>query len=568
MKKYYDIDLEKQRQALLKSVAAKPFVEKVIKKADAALTKTYPALKMSDYMLFNENGNRIIFENIYFERRNDCSAILGAYWLSGEDKYLKPLIDLVFMICDEFTWCLPAHAHLETNPSIYNIITEIDLFVSETAQLFTDISVMVGDSLPYYVNERMEYEIKRRVFEPLESRHDFWWDSTCTCNWAAVCSAGCTSALLHFGNEEEINNYMPRLYKAIDNYLKGFNDDGCCLEGYTYWGYGFGYFLVFARAVLSYTNGKVNYFENEKVKKIALFPQIIKMSESNGVSFSDATSECSGYVGEKSFLKSIYKDDIILPNLVVDSFRRQYSVRELLWFDADYKADEPKYETVFYDQSQWYIKKTEKYGFASKGGHNDEPHNHNDIGSFMIFTGDTIPLDDFGRGLYDKANFDYEVRFTLLVNSSRGHSLPVINGKHQLFGKQYCAKNVKAGDCFFSLDIEGAYEEGLINRIHRCFELKENSVILSDDFEFSDKTEGFSERLVSAIEPQIHEGYVSLGETAVAFDSKQYSATIEKESYTGIYGDEKKVYIIEFTPQSKDIKRFEVEIFISGNAKS
>ena len=83
MKKYFDIDLEKQRQALLKSVAAKPFVEKVIKKADESLGKTYPALKMSDYMLFNENGNRIIFENTYFERRNDCSAILGAYWLLG-----------------------------------------------------------------------------------------------------------------------------------------------------------------------------------------------------------------------------------------------------------------------------------------------------------------------------------------------------------------------------------------------------------------------------------------------------------------------------------------------------
>ena len=203
MKRYYGVDFDKQREALLKSEVAKPLINSLLEKADLALTKTYEALKMSEYMLFVETGDRTVFERKYFERRNDCSYISIAYWLTEDEKYKKPLIDGVFRICDEFTWCVPAHANLKSNPSVKKIQTQIDLFQAETGRLLTDIATLVGEKLPDYVSERIGSEIRRRIIEPMKVR-EYWWHINTYTNWAAVCAGGVGVALLHFGTDDEI----------------------------------------------------------------------------------------------------------------------------------------------------------------------------------------------------------------------------------------------------------------------------------------------------------------------------------------------------------------------------
>lgn len=126
-----------------------------------------------------------------------------------------------------------SHAGLLENPSLEQIETQIDLFQAETARLLTDIDVMVGDKLPYYVKERIRKEVRKRAIEPLKVR-DFEWHTLARNNWTAVCSGGVGVALLHYGTESEINHYLPRLYEAMEHFLEGYNDDGCCMEGYGY----------------------------------------------------------------------------------------------------------------------------------------------------------------------------------------------------------------------------------------------------------------------------------------------------------------------------------------------
>lgn len=301
MKRYYGVDFEKQREKLLKSKTAKQIIDPIIEKADAALGKVYECLKMSEYTLFIETGDRTAFERKYFERRHDCSYISIAYWLTEDEKYVKPLIDGVFRICDEFTWCLPAHVGLNTNPSIEFIKTHIDLFQAETGRLLTDIDVLVGDKLPYYVRERISDEVRKRLIEPLK-RRDFGWHMDCTNNWAAVCAGGTGVALLHYGTEAEISHYLPKLYNAMENFLSGYNEDGCCMEGYAYWNYGFGYFVIFARMILDYTNGEVNYFKREKVKNIASYVQKVRMGKKKIASFSDGGDTFTFSPGLMSYL--------------------------------------------------------------------------------------------------------------------------------------------------------------------------------------------------------------------------------------------------------------------------
>ena len=272
MKCYYGVDLKKQREKLLKSDVAQIIIKNVIARADDALGEEYKALKISDYMLFIETGDRKTFEREYFRRRNNCSYISIAYWLTEDEKYKKNLIDLIFYICDEYTWCLPAHADLGNEPDVEYVVGQIDLFQAETGRLLTDIYVMLSDKLPYYVKNRIEYELRRRIIVPVQTRSYWWQDELCTNNWSAVCAGGTGVAVLHFATDEEKKKILPLLDGAMKTFLKGYRDDGCCLEGYSYWNYGFGYYLIYAMAMLDYSKGEVNMFDNPKVKQIAFYP--------------------------------------------------------------------------------------------------------------------------------------------------------------------------------------------------------------------------------------------------------------------------------------------------------
>jgi len=210
------------------------------------------------------------------------------------------------------------------------------------------------------------------------------------------------------------------------------------------------------------------------------------------------------------------------------------------------------------------VKQGKRYSFAAKGGHNCEPHNHNDIGSFIIVTSDDdIPLADFGCAIYRKETFDPQKRYTLFNNSSRGHSVPIVNGEYQKDGKNFAARNVKAGDDFFEADIEGAYEANAVKKINRRFELKESSVILCDTIECSEKTQSITERLVSWTKPELHEGYVDLKSAKILYDSKKYCVSISQEQYRNHTDTEDiTAYLIDFSAKKSNETEFKFEMII------
>ncbi len=566
MKKCYGVDIEKQRVALKKSDVARKIYLPIIEKADKSLEKTYPALKMSEFMMFDETGDRAVFEKSYFERRRDVSSLLCAYWLSEDVKYKNALIDLVCMICDEFTWCLPAHLHNDPLPDGYMSAVEVvDLFAAETARLLSDVDEMVGDKLPDFISIRIAHEIDRRITKPLLKRA-YWWQR-CTNNWASVCAAGSARAVLRFADEEEKKALMPMFESCIENFLSGYKDDGCCPEGFSYWRYGFGYFLIYASMMLEYTNGKVNYFAREKVRNIALFPQRIRMGKKKAVSFSDGGESFSIGSGTICYLHSIYGDAVRYPSVELLSYGGNvYCINELLWFDPDYEEDAAQSSVEVFEDSQWMISRCNRYSFAAKGGDNFEPHNHNDIGSFIIVAADdSVPLADIGAEKYRRETFRPETRYNILNHASWGHSVPIINGDgYQMFGREYSAKNVEFGDGRFALDIEGAYEPGIVGRIHREFLLGEKEIGLCDTFDFSSRTEFVTERFVTLTKPEISDGVVDLGSARIIFDEENYTVSYSVDSYIHHSSKEEvTVYLIDFNGIDITEKRFEFDIEVN-----
>lgn len=90
----------------------------------------YDKLPYSLYKLFWQSGDREVYQAHYFRRRRAISAAsILALIYPEEEKYAARLMDEIFAITTEYSWCLPAH---QGNPD-ENYDRVIDLFAAETA---------------------------------------------------------------------------------------------------------------------------------------------------------------------------------------------------------------------------------------------------------------------------------------------------------------------------------------------------------------------------------------------------------------------------------------------------
>ena len=489
-------------------------------------------LKYRDFKMFWTTGNRSIYERTYFTRRLalDSSALLALIY-PEEEKYLERLMDQIYAICDEYTWCLPAHQGvLEENNNI-----RIDLFAAETGFALSEIYTMLEDRLEPLIKNRIIAEIDRRIIKPITASEYYGWWEHGKANWTAVCMGSVAGTFMLMRPDLAVN-MIDRFNTSMDHYLSGFNDDGMCLEGCGYWHYGFGFFTVYADMVRTFTEGKVDFFKRPKVKAVATFLQKMFLSGKASVSFSDGGRACSYHLGLCHYLKNEYPDD-------VGVYKPEYSynydgcgrfclqLRSATWLNEDYyyNPTPDNGSAEYYAQdSEWFIKRTSSYGFAAKGGSNAEPHNHNDVGSFVFAKNGEQMIMDLGAGSYTRQYFQGE-RYTFLEADSRGHNLPIINGTVQFAGREAVAKDTKVENGVFSTDIAGAYKVEGLNSIKRSFTFTEDAVTLTDEFDYTGEGE-IIDRLVSFHEiEKIEDGKIKIKDAIVTYDPDKYELTIEKE---------------------------------------
>ena len=175
--------------------------------------------------------------------------------------------------------------------------------------------------------------------------------------------------------------------------------------------------------------------------------------------------------------------------------------------------DAPEGEFVG-EYSQWYVNRTKRYGFSVKGGTNNEPHNHNDVGSFIIADEGGQLLCDIGMGEYTRDYFNGGARYDYLCNSSLGHSVPIIDGRGQLAGAQYRADAFEAGGGRARVSFGCAYGGGI--SVTREFKLGDDKITMRGEYAFSDgRAHTVTERFVSFIKPEPAEGYTIIGSLVI-----------------------------------------------------
>jgi hypothetical protein len=132
-----------------------------------------------------------------------------------------------------------------------------------------------------------------------------------------------------------------------------------------------------------------------------------------------------------------------------------------------------------------------RLGVALKGGHNDEHHNHNDVGSFVVVLGDKPLLLDPGGEVYTARTFSGR-RYESNVLNSFGHPVPLVAGKLQRTGRQAHARVVRhdfsADSDTLVLDISSAYDVPELKKLERTFvysRLGSGSLTVTDEVVFS-----------------------------------------------------------------------------------
>ncbi|MBQ7911116.1 MAG: heparinase II/III family protein [Clostridia bacterium] len=530
----------------------RPLREGLLEKWEKEGRNPIPALNYSAYRRFHYDGDRDEYEKPYFARRRalDVCALLVLIYPENEE-YMIQLMDLIYAVCDEYTWCLPAHqTELGKNNNRH-----IDLFAAETGMCLSEIYTLLSDRLEPLIADRIRVEIDRRIIQSFLDT-TFFWERVGT-NWAAVC-AGSVSCTFMLMRPDLMPRVKERFTTAMRYFLGGFGPDGVCEEGFGYWCYGFGFFTVWADMYRTFTEGAEDWFKLDKVRAVAPFLSRMYLTEGCTVSFADA-----GRTGRYSpavlhYLKDEYPDTVVVPDPaymeMMDACGRWCTLlRSFTWLKAEYltPAAEAAEEMVYYAPSvHWLVKRGKVYSFAAKGGHNAEPHNQHDIGSFILAKNGHQILTDPGSGVYTRQYFSGP-RYTYVSCGSHGHSVPYFGTDadraergffygYQKDGKQFRARDVVFEEDTFTLDIAPAYGEEFVRRVTRTFTFTENGFTLRDEFDV-DGGIPITERLVSLTPFEIGEGMATTDLATLVYDPKLY----EVSTSVGDFRPDTPVYFLD-----------------------
>nr|WP_248306336.1 heparinase II/III family protein [Devosia oryzisoli] len=518
--------------------------------AKADIGQPIPALPAELYLDFLRTGRREGYEDAQRERRNMLYRLSLAEWLGGDNEFAAAAENILWARLEETNWAWPAHARTLDMPDR----PTVDLAAAMTGLDLAEIDYLLGDRLSPQVRAWIRSEVDRRTITPFLSRNDHWWLHTTpqkqVNNWTAVCVAGVVGAACYLEtNLDRLAEIITRGLHSLADYLETFDSQGGSSEGPDYWSYGFGNYVVLAQLLSERTGGALDLFEDPMMREIAQFPVRTVMTTGIWASFSDSDSNPQFHPGLLSHLAS----RLDLPMLTQLGTHNDFSVdifNQFVWPLRQYAWPLPKETTVYggvahdwFEDMGWMLSRLDaadptSLRLAVKAGHNDEMHNQNDVGSLIVVSGGTVVLTDPGRGRYSKAYFSPQ-RYDNLMASSRGHSVPVVNGQEQAEGRDRAATVVEhvhgenADRLVF--DFADAYpDDAGLQSLRRSVTFDRRAaggaIEVHDDFALSHGG-SFQSVLVTPLDASLAPGEVRIGKegagVAVRFDTDALQASTE-----------------------------------------
>ena len=450
------------------------------------------------------NGNRVHYEKLCFEKRRQLAAIVMAEIIEGEGRFINDIINGIGSFCEETWWGIPAH-YGKAIPQ--DDIQEVDLFNAETASLIVWTRYMLEKQFNAFSPElckRIDNEIERRILEPAV-KGNYWW-KTAGMNWNPwICSNWLTCVLICEKNEARKAEAIAQIKKATQAFIDSYPEDGGCDEGPNYWDRAAA--SMFEVMKLLPSDSSITR-KTRKIRNMAAYAYKTYIGNDYCVNFADAhenkalqqvnivypfglwlcdktMQEFGAYLGrQKQVLKNpaaLYDKSGNFPTLG----------RELmfLWDIRQFMAEQPReplLKDVWLPNLQIMTARRGNLFVAMKGGTNGESHNHNDVGSFVVYKNNKPLFIDSGVGEYTAKTFGKD-RYSIWTMQSQYHNLPQINGVDQKDGKQYAAKVISHKDGQLCLDISGAYPaEAKVDSWRRTVSASKSAITITEEYNLSD----------------------------------------------------------------------------------
>lgn len=502
--------LSYQQRAVWDSLYSIQKYKDIVDKAENFLNQPFPTWSDSLYLIFNKKGIRPEGEKMMIERRRWLPILVWAECLENKNRFSSTIEKVLVELCNQPTWVIPAHDWYldnfkETNPNV-------DLSSATQANELGQALYLLNDKISDDVRQLVIEKLYKRVFNPVlktvrtfDKRH-YWL--TVTNNWNSVCLAGVTAAALAVIPDVKLRaEFVAMAEKYSKNGIIGYRDDGYCTEGLGYYNYGFGNFALLREAVWRATNGQIDFFDEQKINRIATYG--VRTEINNGIypSIADCGMGATPspwllwYCGKNLKLDMINISGNEVPlqkesNLLIDML--------IVFTNSTCQGVLAGNKNVINIGIRSYFEyaglllcrpnsKHSKDGLAVaiKGGTNGESHNHNDVGAYTVVGGDEVLMGDpGGPSAYTNKTFTSE-RYTLYkAFSSLGHPVPLVDGVEQFESGQAKATVL---DTLFTdkkdriiYDISSAYKVKGLRSVVRTFTYNRKgsgTFQVSDDFE-------------------------------------------------------------------------------------
>lgn len=556
--------------------------ETIITNGDEALSFDWPNLPASVYLEFTRNGNRSNYQAIYFNRRSQLASLVAAEALTQSGKYLDQIINGLWAITEESTWCIPAHLYLQANghsglPDQQGEV--VDLFAAETGTLMSWTYYLLHDQFDEVtpaINARIKSEVQRRILQPILTRMDFWWmglgERKNVNNWNPwVISNWLTAALLL---EQDPQYRAQHVYKAmicLDNFINQQPEDGGCDEGPGYWGRAGASLFDCLDILHSASAGQIDIFDEPLIQKTGTYITKAYIKQPYYLNFADASAKTKpDPITVYRYGQAVKDEDMMKFSAFLNqqngvNFAGTYSFGRTLNSIFHYQEvldatpAEPLPKDAWFPDLEVYIARdkdgtSDGFLLAGKGGHNAESHNHNDVGNYIIFYNGLPAIIDVGVEEYRKETFSSD-RYSIWTMQSQYHTLPTINGVMQKNGRQFEAKDVQYNadgqSMQFSLDITNAYpDEAGVNKWLRGINFQRGKTIEVTETYALDQVSGETSLFfMTPCRPETDQaGVVSLPEASGAFtmtleyDRKHFEASseavrVDDHRLLGVWGD-------------------------------
>lgn len=532
----------------------------IITRGESLLDYEWKAIKATDFLDYERVGAKQMCD-AYFDNRTALNYLVMAELAEGEGRFLDQILNGAWLFCEMTSWSIAAHIRMsqQDSDSVLPIFDRQGIEIAGgdvAATMAWTYHFFKGefDKISPSIARRIKENITTRIFEDYQAREDYWWmaldeNITVVNNWNVWINSNVMLAYLLV--EDDMDHRAKGLHKVIrstDRFIDFVHDDGACEEGPTYWDRAGGKLYDCLQILDMATLEKAPYWGDRLVRNLGEYISKSYIGDGYVVNFADASPRGGGNshliyrygkaIGSSEMMGfAAYLYERGGKKVELGPYNDLFRCLETVTLQSELAAVEPELSSesfFWYDQTEFCYARAGDAFLASKGGFNEESHNHNDAGAFIYYLDQKPLIVDIGAGTYTNKTFSEE-RYSIFTMRSSYHNLPIINGTEQKNGYDYRATNVSVDPKkrMSSYDIAAAYgDDAKVDSWVRSYSLSDKGVVtIRDKFSLKEAIEPSKIVFISAVKPVVESGSILLDNSGtcarLTFDKGQFTVGVE-----------------------------------------